>query len=155
MGLESKLGLLGVTTRLDKSLNQSPQGNLEKIGYTSSNRPPRNCCKVPGKYLIGHVLGGQNEGSTRMPSSILHNQIPHSLLFPDQPLYFLSPRVFGCTCFVHILTPGQDKLSAKATKCIFLGYSRFQKGYRCYSDSSLLSLRWCHLLWGLTILLNL
>ncbi|RVW26876.1 Retrovirus-related Pol polyprotein from transposon RE2 [Vitis vinifera] len=49
----------------------------------------------------------------RMPSSVLHDQIPHSLLFPDQPLYFLPPRVFGCTCFVHILTPGQDKLSAK------------------------------------------
>ncbi|RVW87781.1 Retrovirus-related Pol polyprotein from transposon RE1 [Vitis vinifera] len=35
----------------------------------------------------------------RMPSSVLHDQIPHSLLFPDQPLYFLPPRVFGCTCF--------------------------------------------------------
>ena len=41
----------------------------------------------------------------RMPSSVLHDQIPHSLLFPDQRLYIL-PRVFGCTCFVHILTPG-------------------------------------------------
>ncbi|RVW60653.1 Retrovirus-related Pol polyprotein from transposon TNT 1-94 [Vitis vinifera] len=64
---------------------------------------------------------------------LLHSHIPHSLLFPDQPLYFLPPRVFGCTCFVHILTPGQDKLSAKAMKCLFLGYSRLQKGYRCYS----------------------
>ncbi|RVW82546.1 Retrovirus-related Pol polyprotein from transposon TNT 1-94 [Vitis vinifera] len=72
----------------------------------------------------------------RMPSSVLHDQIPHSLLFPDQPLYFLPPRVFCCTCFVHILTPGQDKLSAKATKCIFLGYSRLQKGYRCYSSET-------------------
>ena len=69
----------------------------------------------------------------RMPSSILHDQIPHSLIFPTQPLYFLSSRVFGCTCFVHTFTPGQDKLSAKATKCIFLRYSRLQKGYRCYS----------------------
>ena len=69
----------------------------------------------------------------RMPSSVLHDQIPHSLLFPAQPLYFLPPHVFYCTCFVHILTPGQDKLSAKAMKCIFLGYSRLQKGYRCYS----------------------
>ncbi|RVW47782.1 Retrovirus-related Pol polyprotein from transposon RE2 [Vitis vinifera] len=58
---------------------------------------------------------------------LLHSHIPHSLLFPDQPLYFLPPRVFGCTCFVHILTPGQDKLSAKAMKCLFLGYSRLQK----------------------------
>ena len=72
----------------------------------------------------------------RMPSSVLHDQIPHSLLFPDQLLYFLPPRVFGCTCFVHIRTPGQDKLSAKATKCIFLGYSRLQKGYRCYSPQT-------------------
>ncbi|RVW92154.1 Retrovirus-related Pol polyprotein from transposon RE2 [Vitis vinifera] len=32
-------------------------------------------------------------------------------------------------------TPQQngDKLSTRATKCIFLGYSRLQKGYRCYS----------------------
>ena len=72
----------------------------------------------------------------RMPSSVLHDQIPHSLLFPDQPLYFLPPRVFGCTCFVHILTPGQDKLSGRATKCIFLGYSRLHKGYRCYSSET-------------------
>ena len=68
-----------------------------------------------------------------MPSSVLHDQIPHSLFFPDQPLYFLPPRVFGCTCFVHSLAPGQDKLSVKATKCIFLGYSQLQKGYRCHS----------------------
>ena len=63
----------------------------------------------------------------RIPSSVLHDQIPHSLLFPDQPFYFFPPHVFGCTCFVHILTPGQDKLSAKAMKCLFLGYSRLQK----------------------------
>ena len=67
-----------------------------------------------------------------MPLSVLHDEIPHSLLFVDQPLYFLPPRVFSCTCFVHILNPGQDKLSAKATKCIFLGFFRLQKGYRCY-----------------------
>ncbi|RVX01611.1 Retrovirus-related Pol polyprotein from transposon TNT 1-94 [Vitis vinifera] len=30
----------------------------------------------------------------------------------------------------------RDKLSAKATKCIFLGYSRLQKGYRYYSPDT-------------------
>ena len=53
--------------RLGKSLNQSPQGGLKKIGYTSSNGPPSNYCKVLDKYLIRHVLGGQNGGSTNMP----------------------------------------------------------------------------------------
>ncbi|RVW97006.1 Retrovirus-related Pol polyprotein from transposon RE2 [Vitis vinifera] len=52
---------------------------------------------------------------------------------PDTNHTTLPPHVFGCTCFVHILTPEQDKLSAKAMKCLFLGYSRLQKGYRCYS----------------------
>ena len=59
-----KLGLPRVTMELDKSLNQSPQGGSEKIGYTSSNGPPGNCCKVSNKYLIGHVLGRQNGGFT-------------------------------------------------------------------------------------------
>ena len=54
------LGLPRVTMGLDNSLNQSPQGGLEKIGYTSSNEPPGNCCKATNKCLIGHVLGGQN-----------------------------------------------------------------------------------------------
>ena len=49
---------------LGKSLNQNLQGGLENIGYTSSNGPPGNCYKVSNKYLIGHVLEEQNEGST-------------------------------------------------------------------------------------------
>ena len=68
-----------------------------------------------------------------MPSSGLHDQIPHFVLLPIQPLFCLPPRVFDCECFVHILTPRQHKLSAKATKCVFLGYSRLQRSYRCYS----------------------
>ena len=31
---------------------------------------------------------------------------------------------------------GQNKLSAKTTKCVFLGYSRLQRGYRCYSPDT-------------------
>ena len=68
-----------------------------------------------------------------MPSSVLNNQVPHSILFPKGPLYQVPLHMFRCTCFVHDLSPGQDKLSARAIKCVFLGYSRLQKGYRCYS----------------------
>ena len=76
-------------------------------------------------YLINH-----------MPSFALHDQIPHSNIFPNQPLFCLLPRVFGYVCFVHILTLGQDKLFAKATKCVFLGYSQLHRGYRCYSTDT-------------------
>ena len=69
----------------------------------------------------------------RMSSSVLHDQIPYSIIFPNQPLFCLPLRVFGYVCFVHILTHRQNKLSAKATKCVFLSYSLLQRGYRCYS----------------------
>ncbi|CAH9111578.1 unnamed protein product [Cuscuta europaea] len=69
----------------------------------------------------------------RMPSSILNNEIPYSILFPDRDLFPLPPHVFGCVCFVHDTTLGLAKMSARSIKCIFLGYSRLQKGYRCYS----------------------
>ena len=71
-----------------------------------------------------------------MSSSVSHDQIPYSIIFPNQPLFCLLPLVFGCVCFVHILTPEQDKLSAKAANCVFLGYSRLQRGYRCYSHDT-------------------
>ena len=68
-----------------------------------------------------------------MSSSVLQHEVPHSVIFPTQSLYLLSFRVFGCTCFAHDITPSHPKLSAKVVKCIFLGYSRLQKGYQCYS----------------------
>ena len=70
---KSKLRLSRVTTGLDKSLNQRSQDGLEKIDYTSSNGPPGNCCKILNKHTIGHVLVGQNEGST-----VTHNLLTNS-----------------------------------------------------------------------------
>nr|XP_009758121.1 PREDICTED: zyxin-like [Nicotiana sylvestris]XP_016499496.1 PREDICTED: zyxin-like [Nicotiana tabacum] len=70
-----------------------------------------------------------------MSSSTIQNQVPFSVLFFHLPLFSLPPPVFGSTCFVHDLTPRKDKLAPRALKCIFLGYSRMQKGYRCYSPN--------------------
>jgi len=39
----------------------------------------------------------------RMSSSILNNKIPHSILFPHEPLHLLPLKVFGSSCFVIIL----------------------------------------------------
>ena len=63
---KSKIGLPRVTMGLNEPLNQSPRGGLEKIEYGSSNGPLGNCCKVLNKYLIGHMIRGQNGGSTNM-----------------------------------------------------------------------------------------
>ncbi|KAK3025395.1 hypothetical protein RJ639_044650 [Escallonia herrerae] len=69
----------------------------------------------------------------RMPSTVLNGDVPYSVLFPTKPLFPVEPRIFGSTCFVHDVRPHLTKLDPKALKCVFLGYSRLQKGYRCYS----------------------
>ncbi|KAK8923585.1 hypothetical protein KSP39_PZI019845 [Platanthera zijinensis] len=70
------------------------------------------------------------------PSLVLQNATPFSLLFPSAPAFPLTPRVFGCTCFVHTLGPTIDKMDPRAVKHIFVGYSRTQKGYVCYSTAT-------------------
>ena len=67
-----------------------------------------------------------------MPSSILDWDTPFHTLFPHKSLFPIEPRVFGCTCFVQDVRPHVSKLDPKSLKCIFLGYSRVQKRYRCY-----------------------
>lgn len=89
---------------------------------------------VPSKFWGDAVLTAVYL-INRMPSSALQNKVPHSILFPGESMFRVTPRVFGSTCFVHDLTPGLDKLTARAVKCVFLGYSRVQKGYRCYCPS--------------------
>ncbi|KAK2980072.1 hypothetical protein RJ640_028801 [Escallonia rubra] len=69
----------------------------------------------------------------RMPSTVLNGDVPYSVLFPIKSLFPVEPRIFGSTCFVRDVRPHLTKLDPKALKCVFLGYSRLQKGYRCYS----------------------
>jgi transposase InsO family protein len=71
----------------------------------------------------------------RTPSRVLHGKSPFQVMFPGIEPFPLPPRLFGCISFVHNLQPGRDKLDPRSHKCIFLGYSRTQKGYRCYSPS--------------------
>jgi hypothetical protein len=57
------------------------------------------------------------------------------MFFPSKNPFSVPPRVFGCVSFVHNHSPNHDKLDPRAHMCIFIGYSRTQKGYRCYSPS--------------------
>ena len=46
-----------------------------------------------------------------------------------------SLRVFGCACFAHIPKANRKKLDNTGVKCRFLGYGRYQKGYRLMQES--------------------
>ena len=38
----------------------------------------------------------------RMPSSVLNRATPYHQLFPNNLLFPIDPKVFGCTCFVRM-----------------------------------------------------
>ena len=67
-----------------------------------------------------------------MPSSVLNSTTPYHQLIPNNPLFHIDSKVFGCTCFVRKVRPQVSKLDLKSLKCIFVGYSCVQKEYRCY-----------------------
>ena len=53
-------------------------------------------------------------------------------MFPNNSLFPIDPKVFGCTCFVQDVRPQVSKLDLKSLKCIFMRYSHVQKGNRSY-----------------------
>ncbi|KAL4580545.1 hypothetical protein LXL04_016743 [Taraxacum kok-saghyz] len=70
----------------------------------------------------------------RTPTSLLNGKSPFELVYQRSP-NFDNLRVFGCLCFSTKLNE-KDKFAARAEKCIFLGYSLEQKGYKLLSLDS-------------------
>lgn len=84
--------------------------------------------KVPKSFWADAVLTSCYL-INRIPSTVLDFEIPYKVLFPNKKLHPIKPRVFGCICYVRDLNPQLGKLDPKSLKCIFVGYSRLQKGY--------------------------
>ena len=57
---------------------------------------------------------------------------PHELYFGKKP-NLAHLRIFGSIAYVHVPKEKRRKLDAKAEKCILVGYSDEQKGYKCYN----------------------
>ena len=56
-----------------------------------------------------------------------------SNFFPAyNPSTGLVRKIFGCVSFVHVHSNARGKLDLRAIKCVFIGYSSTQKGYKCY-----------------------
>jgi hypothetical protein len=55
--------------------------------------------------------------------------------FIGKKLYASHLKVFGYIAYVHVPDEKRSKLDPKAEKCIFIGYSFKQKGFRCFNPS--------------------
>ena len=68
----------------------------------------------------------------RTPTAAVHDVTPEEKFTGVKPdLSHL--KVFGCIAYVHVPDELRTKLDPKAEKCVFIGYSLEQKGYRCYN----------------------
>jgi len=70
----------------------------------------------------------------RTPIAAVHGMTPKKK-YTGKKLDVSHLRVFGCIAYVHVLDEKRSKLHPKAEKCIFIGYSLEQKGYRCFNSS--------------------
>ena len=93
-------------------------------------RAPLFQMNVP-KHFWAEVVSTTCFFINRMPSYVLNWVTPYHQLFPNNSLFPIDLKVFGCTCFVRDLHSQVSKLDMKSLKCIFVGYSRVQRGYRC------------------------
>jgi hypothetical protein len=71
----------------------------------------------------------------RTPTAVVHGMTPEEK-FTGKKLDVSHFKVFGCIAYVHVLDEKRSKLDPKAEKCIFIGYSLEQKGYRCFNPST-------------------
>lgn len=69
-----------------------------------------------------------------MSSRTLNGSIRIVVLSIDE-VFYLSPWIFGCMCYIHDLGPQVQKLDVLIMKCIFLGYSSSQKESKCFVPS--------------------
>ncbi|MCO5610634.1 hypothetical protein L7F22_064873 [Adiantum nelumboides] len=66
------------------------------------------------------------------PIAALHDMTPEEKFTGKNPdvSHF---KVFGCIAYVHVPHELRTKLDSKVKKCVFIGYSIEQKGYKCYN----------------------
>src|SRR5664279_3304160 len=86
------------------------------------------------KFLWSEAVMTATYLINRTSSRVLGMKSPSELLLGKND-FVVPPKLFGCVCFVRDHRPGVGKLDPKAVKCIFIGYSSGQRGYKCWNPS--------------------
>ena len=81
-------------------------------------------------YFWAEVVATAVYIMNRTPTTTVHGMMPEEKYTGRKP-DISHLKVFGCIAYVHIPDERRTKLDPKAEKCIFIGYSLQQKGYRC------------------------
>ena len=71
----------------------------------------------------------------RCTTSRVHDVTPHERYYGNKP-DLTHIRIFGSIAFVHILDEKKEQPDPKLKKCILVGYSLEQKGYKWLNPST-------------------
>jgi len=66
-----------------------------------------------------------------IPTPFLHNKSPYEMLHSHP--YDINLRVFGCLCYISIITAHRSKLASWAHLSVFLGFKNHTKGYLVFN----------------------
>lgn len=83
---------------------------------------------LPLKYW-GDCVHAAAHITSRLPCVILGDKTPYEVLHNEKPTYD-NLRSVGCLAMASNPNLTTNKLDARGIPCIFMGYSRTQKGYK-------------------------
>ncbi|KAK1619722.1 hypothetical protein QYE76_025239 [Lolium multiflorum] len=126
----------GVSLRLSCPYTSPQNGRAERLIRTHNDivRTLLFQASLPSHFWV-EALYTANHLLNLRPSRAIHNNTPHFILYGTHPTYD-HLRTFGCLCFPNLASTAAHKLEPRSTRCVFLGYPREQKGYRCYDLTS-------------------
>jgi transposase InsO family protein len=100
--------------------------NIAKITHAMLNE------KNLPNYFWAEVVATVVYIMNQTPTITVHG-MTHEEKFTGEKPDASHLRMFGCIAYVHVPDEKKSKLDPKAEKCIFIGYSLEQKGYRCFN----------------------
>uniref|UniRef100_A0A2N9IIQ2 Protein kinase domain-containing protein n=1 Tax=Fagus sylvatica TaxID=28930 RepID=A0A2N9IIQ2_FAGSY len=120
---------------------------FSKVNNGISERKNRHLLEVALSLCFAMHVPKHFWGDVILTAAFLINRMPRVLQFKTllrtlsqhhslPSLLNIPPKVFGCTCYIHVHQHQRGKMDTCARKCLFVGYSATQKGYKCYHPPS-------------------
>jgi len=128
--------LNGMTFRFSCPHTSPQNGKVERKIRTINNiiRTLLAHASLPSSFWH-HALQMTTYLLNILPNKKLAFQPPTKILYQKDPSYS-HLRVFGCLCYPLLPSTSRNKLQARSTPCVFLGYPSNHRGYKCYDLSS-------------------